>query len=268
VAKKAPSAVQMMNDSSFRSAIGSDKNVLVAFTAPWCGRESCPLPKPTDLIKTQPTSPQPQTFLPEKQLTKTHSDCKSLAPTWESLATTFLSEPSVTIAKVDAESPDSKAVASEQGVTGFPTIKYFPAGSTSAQSYEGGRTEAAFVDFLNKHAGTHRAVGGGLDSLAGTIPSLNSIVESVMETGNDWVGHAQHFKDAALEAGGSRWSEYYVKVANKLGENKEYAEKELKRVEGIIRKGGLAPEKVDELTSRSNILRQFKAKVVGDKEEL
>ncbi|KAK3063487.1 hypothetical protein LTS18_015102, partial [Coniosporium uncinatum] len=37
VAKKAPSAVQTMNDSSFRSAIGGDKNVLVAFTAPWCG---------------------------------------------------------------------------------------------------------------------------------------------------------------------------------------------------------------------------------------
>ncbi|KAK3078614.1 hypothetical protein LTS18_007055, partial [Coniosporium uncinatum] len=129
--------------------------------------------------------------------------------------------------------------------------------------------------FLNKHAGTHRAVGGGLDSLAGTIPSLNQIVESVMETGNDWAGHAQQLKDAAVEAatgrsnaGSGRWSDYYVKVANKLAENKEYAEKELKRVEGIIKKGGLAPEKMDELTSRSNILRQFKAKVVGEKEEL
>mgnify|MGYP000886975444 CR=1 FL=1 len=34
-----PSEVEMLNDSTFSSAIGGDKNVLVAFTAPWCGRE-------------------------------------------------------------------------------------------------------------------------------------------------------------------------------------------------------------------------------------
>lgn len=34
-----PSAVTMLTDTSFESEIGGDKNVLVAFTAPWCGRE-------------------------------------------------------------------------------------------------------------------------------------------------------------------------------------------------------------------------------------
>jgi protein disulfide-isomerase A6 len=37
-AKKAPSAVEMLNDKSFKAEIGGDKDVLVAFTAPWCGR--------------------------------------------------------------------------------------------------------------------------------------------------------------------------------------------------------------------------------------
>jgi protein disulfide-isomerase A6 len=37
--KKAPSNVQMLTDSSFKTEVGGDKNVLVAFTAPWCGRE-------------------------------------------------------------------------------------------------------------------------------------------------------------------------------------------------------------------------------------
>jgi len=35
-----PSSVVMLNDESFRKTIGGDKDVLVAFTAPWCGRMS------------------------------------------------------------------------------------------------------------------------------------------------------------------------------------------------------------------------------------
>jgi protein disulfide-isomerase A6 len=34
-----PSQVSMLTDKSFAETIGSDKNVLVAFTAPWCGRK-------------------------------------------------------------------------------------------------------------------------------------------------------------------------------------------------------------------------------------
>jgi protein disulfide-isomerase A6 len=35
-----PSVVTMLDDSNFDAAIGGDKHVLVAFTAPWCGRKS------------------------------------------------------------------------------------------------------------------------------------------------------------------------------------------------------------------------------------
>ena len=38
-AEKASSVV-MLTDSTFKKQIGGDKNVLVAFTAPWCGRTS------------------------------------------------------------------------------------------------------------------------------------------------------------------------------------------------------------------------------------
>ena len=36
--KAAPSSVEMLTDSTFKQQIGGDKDALVAFTAPWCGR--------------------------------------------------------------------------------------------------------------------------------------------------------------------------------------------------------------------------------------
>ena len=37
--KAAPSAVEMLTDTTFNQQIGADKDALVAFTAPWCGRK-------------------------------------------------------------------------------------------------------------------------------------------------------------------------------------------------------------------------------------
>ena len=46
IKKKAapPSAVEMLTDSTFKTEVGGEKDVLVAFTAPWCGRKFLPLP--------------------------------------------------------------------------------------------------------------------------------------------------------------------------------------------------------------------------------
>jgi protein disulfide-isomerase A6 len=38
-AQKEVSNVEYLNDASFKTTVGGDKDVLVAFTAPWCGRE-------------------------------------------------------------------------------------------------------------------------------------------------------------------------------------------------------------------------------------
>lgn len=38
-AKKVASSVEMLNDSTFDKQIGGDMDAIVAFTAPWCGRE-------------------------------------------------------------------------------------------------------------------------------------------------------------------------------------------------------------------------------------
>lgn len=192
-------------------------------------------------------------------------DCKSLAPVWETLANDFAAEPSVLVAKVDAEAPNAKSVAQAQGVKSYPTIKFFPKGSTEPIAYEGARSEQAFIDYLNGKAGTHRTIGGGLNAAAGTIAALDSIVAKF--TGGSSIADVS--KEAVKAATGlkDKYAEYYVKVFDKLSSNPGYVEKESKRLKSILSKGGLAPEKVDDLVQRSNILSKFVAKVEG-KEEL
>lgn len=182
-------------------------------------------------------------------------DCKSLAPTWETLANDYVLEPSVVIANVDAEAENAKTLTREQGISGFPTIKFFPKGSNDAEPYQGARSEQAFVDFLNIKAGTARAVGGGLNEKAGTIAHLDSLVGKHVAARNfaDLVGDVKKGVKSAQD----KSSQYYVKVAEKLSQNQEYAGKEFARLTKIIQKGGSAPEKLDDLVSRSNILRQF-----------
>jgi protein disulfide-isomerase A6 len=200
----------------------------------------------------------------DKALTST--DCKSLAPTWESLATDFVNEADVVIAKVDAESPDSKKTAEDQGVKSYPTIKWFKAGSKEPEDYTGGRSEADLVAFINKNAGTHRAVGGKLSATAGTIEAIDKVIQKIMDSGKDFSAGADEVVKAAKAQKG-KVAEYYGKVAQKLKANSGYVDKEFKRLQGILKKGGLAPEKADDLTTRSNILSKFKISKEADEEK-
>jgi protein disulfide-isomerase A6 len=183
------------------------------------------------------------------------SDCKSLAPTWETLANDYALEPNVVIAKVDAEAENARALTKEQGVTGYPTIKFFPKGSTEAETYSGARSEESFIKFINNKAGTHRAPGGGLDSTAGTIAVLDQIVTEHV-AGQKLDKLVDEVKKAA-EGLEDKYAEYYVKAAEKLSQNEGYAAKEIARLQKILAKGGSAPEKLDDILSRSNILSRF-----------
>jgi protein disulfide-isomerase A6 len=234
-----PSQVNMLTDTTFNETIGGDKNVLVAFTAPWCGH------------------------------------CKNLAPTWESLAEDFVGEPEVVIAKVDAESENSKATAAAQGVSSYPTIKFFPKGSTEGQLYDGGRSENDLIKFVNDKAGTHRVSGGGLDTIGGTIDVLNHIAWKYTANTDKLAELTAEAKTAAAglpEGASYKYAEYYVRVFDKLSENEGWVAKEAARLDRILEKGGLAPAKKDELQSKTNILKQYikgvADKITGAKEEL
>jgi protein disulfide-isomerase A6 len=191
---------------------------------------------------------------PAKLTINFQTDCKTLAPVWEQVANDFASEPNVLVAKVDCEAPNAKATAQEAGVKSYPTIKYYPAGSTEAIPYTSGRSEADLVSFLNDKAGTFRVAGGGLNALAGTIPSLDDIVRT-LQTGG---AKAQEEFEKAVGAAKDQYAEYYGKVAKKSEANSGYVEKELARLQSLLKKGGLTTEKVDDLVRRSNILNVFK----------
>ncbi|KAH0522314.1 hypothetical protein TsFJ059_006181 [Trichoderma semiorbis] len=221
-----PSSVAMLNNKSFHETVGSDKNVLVAFTAPWCGH------------------------------------CKNLAPTWEKVAHDFAGDENVVIAKVDAEGADSKAVAEEFGITGYPTIYWFPAGSKKPTNYEGGRSESDILKFVNEKAGTFRTEGGELSDVAGTVAPLDTIVFKFLG-GLSLTEAVSEIKKGVAELKGTaeaKFAEYYVRVFDKLNKDAKFVNKELTRLRGILAKGGLATGKRDELKVKVNILDKFTPK--------
>lgn len=105
-----------------------------------------------------------------------------------------------------------------------------------------------------------------LNEKAGTVEALDNIVSkltggtSLTEAAAEAKKQAESLKDAAQ----LKYAEYYLRVFNKLADSDSYAAKELARLDGIIKKGGLAPAKLDEFTTKRNVLQKFVAKVTGD----
>lgn len=105
-----------------------------------------------------------------------------------------------------------------------------------------------------------------MSATAGTVAALDGIVAKF--TGGEDIATVS--KEVAEAATGlkDKYAQYYVKVFNKIAENSGYVEKESSRLASLLKKGGLAPEKIDDLVQRSNILKKFAAKVEAVKEEL
>lgn len=83
----------------------------------------------------------------------------------------------VVIAKVDCT--EERDIGTRFEVSGYPTIKYFPAGaSKEPQAYQGAREVKDFVEFINKEAGTERTAEGGLLASAGRVAALDALVSS------------------------------------------------------------------------------------------
>ncbi len=86
----------------------------------------------------------------------------------------------------------------------------------------------------------------------------------------DLIAEAKKAAESLAEDAQYRFAKYYIRVFEKLAENEGFVAKESARLDNILRKGGLAPSKLDELQTKSNILKQFipkdAEKVVTEKE--
>jgi len=74
--------------------------------------------------------------------------CKRTMPEFNSLMETY--NGNVKIQMIDSEAAENAELVKSQNIRGFPTIRYYPSGlSSDYQEYDGERTAAQFVQYLN-----------------------------------------------------------------------------------------------------------------------
>jgi protein disulfide-isomerase A6 len=170
---------------------------------------------------------------------------------------------------MNADDEKNKPLAAKYGVSSYPTIKFFGNGADKTpEDYNGGRSEALLVEFLNEKCGAQRAVGGGLNAQvstqyilqpsyfegamagyldfityryayhafgslyfmqAGRVADLDAIAKQFVAAAKD--ARATLLKDATALAGkAGDVAKHYVRAMEKLAGGAEaYIEKESKR---------------------------------------
>lgn len=217
------SDVVVLTQENFDEVVlDESKDVLVEFYAPWCGH------------------------------------CKNLAPVYELVATAFKGEKEVVIAKVDADS--HKSLGERYGVSGYPTLKFFPKSNKAGEDYDGDRGVDDFVAFINEQAGTSRDNKGLLTPEAGKVSSLTTLVGEFLSAEGgvqkEVLGKLEA-ESEKLEGVARSFGKLYVKAAQKtLEKGEEYPKKEVERLERLL-SGHVSPSKADELTLKKNIVSLF-----------
>jgi len=218
-----PSSVVVLTPETFDSVVLDEtKDVLVEFYAPWCGH------------------------------------CKSLAPIYEKVASVFKLDEGVVIANLDADK--HRDLAEKYGVTGFPTLKFFPKGNKAGEDYDGGRDLGDFVKFINEKSGTSRDTKGQLTSEAGRIASLDALAKEFLGAASDKrkeVLSSMEEEVAKLSGSAAKHGKVYVTIAKKILEKgNDYTKKETDRLQRMLEKS-ISPTKADEFTIKKNVLSTF-----------
>eukprot|EP00002_Diphylleia_rotans_P009069 TRINITY_DN1907_c0_g1_i1.p1 TRINITY_DN1907_c0_g1~~TRINITY_DN1907_c0_g1_i1.p1 ORF type:complete len:370 (+),score=101.84 TRINITY_DN1907_c0_g1_i1:49-1158(+) len=221
-----PSAVTTLTAANFEKIVkDTNKNVLVEFFAPWCGH------------------------------------CKNLAPVYERVAQSFADEAEVVIASVDCDANGD--LCTQNGVSGYPTLKFFPKDNKAGEDYASGRSGDDFVEFINERAGTERVYGGGYTEKAGRVAALDELVRGLArkadadlnQVASDLKTASEGFVGAQAKA-----ASQYVKFVE-LMQNKgvEQLTKESERLRRVIASRSVAASKLGDFSRRLNVLNQFLA---------
>ncbi|KAM0948483.1 putative protein disulfide-isomerase [Dioscorea sansibarensis] len=220
-----PSNVLILNEENFNQVVLDEtKDVLVEFYAPWCGH------------------------------------CKSLAPTYEKVANVYKLDEGVVIANLDADK--HKDLAEKYGVSGYPTLKFFPKNNKAGEDYDGGRDLDDFVKFINEKCGTSRDAKGQLTSQAGVVESLDVLVKEFVAAANDKrkaILSRIEEEVEKLEGSSARYGKIYAKSAKScIEKGADYAKNEIERLQRMLEKS-ISPSKADEFIIKKNILSTFVA---------
>lgn len=108
--------VTVVVGKNFDDIVGGEDDVLLEFYAPWCGH------------------------------------CKALEPKYKELATELKDVKNLVIAKCDSTANEIDGI----NISGFPTIKFFPKGSTTAKEYEGEREVDGFKKYLEENSEAYK----------------------------------------------------------------------------------------------------------------
>merc|ERR1711916_171295 len=155
----AASDVQILTSYNFDSIVDGSKHVFVEFYAPWCGH------------------------------------CKNLAPAYEEVGTAYARVDDVVIAKVDCDAWGD--LAQRFGVTGFPTLKFFPKGETEPEDYSSGRSADDFVEWINGKTGARGRINKPPSNVVvATDSNFDQVALQVdkfvlMEFYAPWCGHCK-----------------------------------------------------------------------------
>jgi protein disulfide-isomerase A6 len=218
---KTVSAVVVLTPDNFDSVVlDSTKDVFVEFYAPWCGH------------------------------------CKRLTPIWEKLSSVFKSDKNVVIASLDADA--HKDLGSRYGVSGFPTLIYFPKSDKSGEDrYNGGRELPDLVKHVNSKSGTYRLDNGFLEPTVGRDTTLDELATRFMNNPGDRESIVAE-ADAFISKSGDPnhvWYSKFMGVITKKGN--DWVATEKARVKGLVDGGNLSAEKLDEFVVRTNVLNAF-----------
>ncbi|CAI8603726.1 unnamed protein product [Vicia faba] len=174
--------VVVLSEENFEKEVGQDKGALVEFYAPWCGH------------------------------------CKKLAPEYEKLGNSFKKSNSVLIAKVDCD--EHKSVCTKYGVSGYPTIQWFPKGSLEPKKFEGPRTAESLAEFINTEAGTNVKIAAAPSSVVVLTPeTFNEVVldetkDVLVEFYAPWCGHCKSLAPIYEKVAAAFKTEDEVVIAN------------------------------------------------------
>lgn len=140
------------------------------------------------------------------------------------------------------------------GVTGYPTLKFFPSGASEHIDYSQGRDLESLVSFVNEISGTYRLPNGDLHPTAGTVIALD---EMVTEATVFDAAFAATVEKAAAEMdhpSAKTYASFASKIATK---GTAYIDTEVKRLQGMVTSTSVSPDKKKSFYLRLNILKKF-----------